>query len=951
MPDSFQADSFQPEPNEKKSSFLGGIKKSADEFILRHLDELAQKKSGILNPDPAQNPLMDKPILPEINRFNRYDNVIPRAAQGIYNQVVRPFTSPLGILGLGIDPEKVGSPQPPEVKPPVWAPKPKVPLQLGAAPEHIANPPKFIAGPTGNVAPANIVDPSLAARLANMGTEGHPQTTGLGSMFSPAELAEQRRQASLMYGPAEQYPGTRLQVPDVEPAIPPTSGDTRGGFSEQTGSEMGYPYNVVPNRMRPRTAQSNVLSTTGLGHVEPPVKPPVIEPSVERVAEPPVIDENARPSYVGAIQPGEPVLPSAINRPARPAAPGRTTRDMLKGIPPKQAAPQGGASSVAPIIDAEIVKKPIKPTVSTKQAVQDWANGRKAANQYGRNAADEFRDLDDPTLIDKYQAGDRSGRLTEVQDHLDQLRQNEVLAGVLPEDAVKANYLRQYWEQTPEQVDKIFAGLIAKTPAFAKESVFQSYRQGIAAGLTPKFQTLPEILEARTADSVRAIKNKQFYDYLQNSGKVKPGVTIPNTQDIDKISRMFKDPADKESKELIRYISNYLGDSSGPIKKTADVVSLTKNIYLGGGGPGTKYNMHGINTAKSDSKLRGFITGIKEFVTDPTGNKALEFVNSKESKARIAKLMEYGYQYHPVEDMGHAVSQPLGPAIGSIVEAGQNIFEKPLFERSLPAMKLKGANYAFDKLTKAGVPEEDAYRQAAKIANEFYGGMDKSIRNKSGQDAARIVALAPDWLESRVKLAANDWKGAAKTIVGKGTPADVMHAKSLARGAAMAGAGAVGSAYGYGSLTKPQDVTNIPIGTDAKGKQRVLDVLGTADEAMRLPIQLPLRASQGDPMAFLKMYGENKMSQPAKTIMHLAQGRDEFGRPFSGKNISGAQSFRNNLYEASRPFMYQGVQGFIDYMNDRSSAEEAASQGLELPLKYETKPKTGLRLGGLGSLK
>lgn len=82
------------------------------------------------------------------------------------------------------------------------------------------------------------------------------------------ELRESDRLANLDYGPAEQYPGSRIPVTDSGYSMPPESGDTRGGFNPQTSNEMEWPYNVIPNSLRPRAAQTEILSQTGIQGID-----------------------------------------------------------------------------------------------------------------------------------------------------------------------------------------------------------------------------------------------------------------------------------------------------------------------------------------------------------------------------------------------------------------------------------------------------------------------------------------------------------------------------------------------------------------------------------------------------------------------------------------------------------------------------------------------------------
>lgn len=141
----------------------------------------------------------------------------------------------------------------------------KEPLALGPAPTHIANPPKFIAGPSslespfasGEVASSN-VKPDIAAKIAGLDTGGIPTQTQ--SRFNPAELAEQKRQSNLSFGQAAQNPGQSIDIASQR-TLPLESGDTTGGFNEQTSDsgKLDYPLNITPNVLRPRTSQTELL--------------------------------------------------------------------------------------------------------------------------------------------------------------------------------------------------------------------------------------------------------------------------------------------------------------------------------------------------------------------------------------------------------------------------------------------------------------------------------------------------------------------------------------------------------------------------------------------------------------------------------------------------------------------------------------------------------------------
>jgi hypothetical protein len=203
-------------------------------------------------------------------------------AKGAYNQFVEPLGSALGVMGLRGPKGLVNAPDilkgrlaniPNQIVEDLPLPKAQPQkLLTGRTSPQLALPsgqpqarPSFLAGPSGasgQVAPVN-ASPDLLAEIAGMG-QGQPSRTGLGAAFDPAELREANRLAKLGFTEAEQYPGTRLSLPESGLQLPQESGSTLGGFSPQTKSPMKYPYNIIPNRLRPRAAQSEVLSRTEL---------------------------------------------------------------------------------------------------------------------------------------------------------------------------------------------------------------------------------------------------------------------------------------------------------------------------------------------------------------------------------------------------------------------------------------------------------------------------------------------------------------------------------------------------------------------------------------------------------------------------------------------------------------------------------------------------------------
>jgi hypothetical protein len=708
----------------------------------------------------------------------------------------------------------------------------------------------------------------------------------------------------------------------AEPAIPSVSGDTRLGFSAQSGAELPYPLNVVPNSVRPRVAQTEIASRTGL---------PLLRETTE--------DVGSELSFISGGREVTELPPSQLKyEPLFRATQSETTTPI--------------AQVAAKLAEVSEEAAPIVPTIEPKRAVLNWTRGLDAAKWRGVIAAQKFDDLTDPTLVDKYQQGFRQGKLTEVQQAFDDLFEAERKLGLIDDDKYRENYLRQFWDYTksdPEAVKVFENKVISKQGAFTKDRTFESYAQGRAAGMVPKFETIPEIYGARVAESYRALKNKELYDYLNQNGWIKPTKAIhaPEAWEV----------TGPHSKEIRSYLKNYLEKSSGITKALGDFGSFTKNIYLSGGIPKTKYNMHLFNTARADIKLMGFGRGLKEAITDPTGNKAIEWFN-KTDKRLLPELVEHGYQFSPVQDF-MAMKEPTGGVISRAVHSVADVFESPLFKRALPVLKFKRAQQIFNKL-EPKMGREAALDAAAQISNQFYGGIEKSLaasqiattkssskivqtankfvqntveslRGKQGQDLVKFALIAPDWAEAKMRQALSEWKATGKVLMGRGDPVDQMLAKSFGRGILFPAAGAATTAALGHELVGDTPRFTLPI---SLGDKATFPTLTTADESIRIPLAVVSEMGKGNLLSALTVPLGGRISPALRTPYNLLQNRNYWGGRLSNESMSTGESIGNILGEASRPIQQQVVTAMIKYLMGDLTAEEATAQGLELPIAF-----------------
>lgn len=574
--------------------------------------------------------------------------------------------------------------------------------------------------------------------------------------------------------------------------------------------------------------------------------------------------------------------------------------------------------------------------IANKGKAKDWATQRNAARIHGQYAAEDFADLaNKPELIDKFEAGDRSGRLADVAKVFDELYKAETAAGIKMRS--KENYLRHVFR--PDMIDEEIAGgatVVPRNPSFSKSSTFKTFADARAAGKIPKFNDLPSIIADRVRASKVAIADRKFYDYLDATQQLPLNPSKSTLR--EPASWAFSGP---DANNLNTYKENVLGKSPKRIKTAANVAAKTKNIYLAGGIPGTPLNIHGYNIVRSQYMSSG-MKGIGDFmkgVFNPKGDVA--YVKSE--RDLIKKAIDYGYQTHGETANPSVLEDFLNKnKIGRGVEKGfkleEKIFEDPLFKVRLPAAKARVLRENYDRLLPK-VGEEQALRQASTIANDFMGGINKSLRNKTYQDLLQVGILAPDWAESRINLAV---KG-AKALVGK---ADPIYAKALGRGLVMRGAGAATAGYlGNKIGSKPSDLTSVGLGETKFGKIREAPIYGTATEGLRIPEQAIRGAYAGDLSPVTKIV-KNRMSTPAQSVINTVLNQDAYGNPLSGPDKYGRptpipKTLMNYADQITQSIQPQQLQALIGYLQKKQGGEEAISQGLELPLTYASQKKFG----------
>lgn len=583
----------------------------------------------------------------------------------------------------------------------------------------------------------------------------------------------------------------------------------------------------------------------------------------------------------------------------------------------------------------------------------DWVNSRKATTVEGMLKRREFTDLDSagPDAIHAFQTGDRTGRLKDVKDYFTGKFKELQDAGVPL--TYKENYLPQLWDNSMKEIKEGYRRLGLK-PSFTLKSIFQDYEAGIQAGLKPKFEKMSDLIGWYEGKANKAIADRKFYDLMKQEDWIRPqgkgeadwkvldsnhfphAVMRKRGSDTVTILPMTAPP------ELHEIISNYLNDPNKIMQWMADKSSMTKNFAMSSGVPFTGINAHGANilarTVIGDPKST-FRAG--KFILNPkTAGRYLE-ANLHTAPEAVKSGLSLTTEGH---EMGVSGSTNLaGRTFQKGLKLQGKLFEDPLFQNVIPALKLKHWTDMVGELEKSGMDREQAKKVASKTTNSLYGGVnwEATGRNRDIQNLARMLVLAPDWLESNAQMG----KGIAKALLDPKNPQGKFYAKASRN---LIGAYVSANIVNYAINGRnmwdndPGHALDIQIGEE-NGKKRWLRPFGTAADFLRLPFDVAASAVKGDLGEGFKVL-KNRESIPVNTINNFIDNQTDQGRPMYGKDVYGrkipvGKQVTAMGAEASQLVTPPYVKGAFNYMTGNQPLEEALTSTAEMPIRYSAESK------------
>lgn len=582
------------------------------------------------------------------------------------------------------------------------------------------------------------------------------------------------------------------------------------------------------------------------------------------------------------------------------------------------------------------------------QAFKNWVNGRRASRVEGYIKGKEFQTLDAEGMdaIMKFQAGAKQG-MEKVQEYFNSKYSQLQKAGI--DFNFRENYLPQLWNNTPEEINQVFNKRLSTKPGFTMQRMIETYQEGIAAGLTPRFSKMSDLVRWYETTANRAMADKQFFDQLAKDKFIMPQGNAPrdwvtlNPDSFPKISGKKSDILYKASPELASKINEYLATPtlstnwlSKNLAKVAAFASSTKNRMLSFGIPGTGINAHGFNILARSYLERGVGGAVETayYMVNPNAaaKVADHYMSIAPDAAKSGLTFSTG-EYDNVID---------NPEIRSMfAQKWDDLFEKPLFEKIITAKKLEGWSRLSKEYMKS-MPEAQAKAEASKFMNTLYGGInwEELGRSRDLQNVLRSAILAPDWLESNLRLG----KGMVTSLFDIKNPAGKAYRKAVTNLAASYVGLNVLNYMTSGHLMIQNDsghTFELEAGYTADGQKRYIRPYGTAVDFARLPVDIAVSTLKGDYSAVGKIV-RNRTSTLVQPVISYITDTDYKGDPAGWRGVdrygrkmdptTRMLSIGNQLGTAiGFPAVGQNI---IDYATGKQGAEQAILQGLELPFRY-----------------
>lgn len=575
-----------------------------------------------------------------------------------------------------------------------------------------------------------------------------------------------------------------------------------------------------------------------------------------------------------------------------------------------------------------------KRWINTREGFTNW----RAADIKKTPGLTAF-DKDGMNAIVELQSGKNPEKFKAVQDFTDGLFELEKKAGLMEPENYRRNYIPQLWDNTPEEIDAVFKKTVGGKAGFTKARVLEDYKAGIDAGLTPRYNTVSDLLESRFKSSQRALADVELVDNLWANGQAKTLDKAPPGWEL--VDLKYQNKPIAVPPEVASLVKKYTSEGTPWIEKTAQFVSEAKQSLLSAGIPKTGWNFHtGVNIPARRMAASNPLSGaVDSLIWNSNPKSALNYIEKVVPKDITDGLLKAGLNIsRSSEGSGYGFKPKEGVSKFSKMRTGfDRLFSEAAFDKILPAHKLKVGWETYQNAIKQGVSPDQAYKIAADASNTVFGGVNPDTlgRSKDFQNVMRTLLLAPDWLESNIKIAGGI--GGLTNPKNWAKPEYAPYKKFATNAAGMYTSFAMlnKALSGHFPWENGQGQEfNLATGTyDERGRERMVPAFGTAFDFVRIPLQMVQAGLEGDLTGIARPL-RNRLSPPASAVASLAlTGEDYRGRPIDTPGEVAGQV-------AQAVGVPSQITNVIGGLTGEQTPEEVAAGLLEAPLRYRGGART-----------
>ncbi len=592
--------------------------------------------------------------------------------------------------------------------------------------------------------------------------------------------------------------------------------------------------------------------------------------------------------------------------------------------------------------------------VSSGEIVHAIENPTEAQPEAVRSYLESFRQLDDQVFSEAKKAGID---IAYLRDHI-----------------------THFWQNTPQEVQQAYQ-VFSRRYGGAQHRAIPTYEEGVALGLTPKYDNPGQILGESYRRLQRVKAGLETFQKLKDKGYVVPAAVGSKQPGFSPISAPgFPSSSariDENTAVLGKWyapteLANVINKAFSPAPDNGPIAaalslgrkasSTLQDITLSGGLPATPANAFTVaNVAKEITSGR-VVSPIVSFFRSLTDQGTREFFNKNADQ--IIKMQERDIPIYTNLNIADLVKG--SPTLKGIWNTAVN---DPTFKRFMPMLQVNLFSDIERQALNSGKTDQEAADIAAKAVRNFYGSgsiMTNKTRPQLTKDVLGTLTFAPKFRESMINFWVNNVKalfpvhpefdrsGLSKVIPSGVHLNNPMALENRTNIKFIAGATLTLGAMnylnekftGHGMLQNPpgkEDKLLIPLSaiTGDKNDQTVIGIpfLSSIATVPRALFREGKQIAQGNIPAASKDFMQSFSSSLIKPAADVLANSDYFGKPITTEDQTPQEKFGSmGKYLASQYISHPYIKELFDPRNVSDPLYQRVSRALELPFRfYDTK--------------